>query len=337
MIVPRYWSEASHLERLAGRRQVTVRRFGWSSESQEAADAHARQRIEEAVDELRRGGEAGLRSFTRRERRVAYNGADGLPIREEIVEEREHAGVVVTRNSYGALCLNTPRAMFVDVDRSEGPGLEGCCLGVVAGTIAGAVVCAYLRTGFLLAAAAAVSGAIVLGWLGGAVGRLRWATKPRNRDLVAWARARLEAWCAERPGWLAVLYETPAGVRLLVLHDEFDADAPEAREFMEHMGVDPVYSRMCRLQNCFLARVSPKPWRAGIRDKFYPGGVWPVTDPEKLARRRAWIEQYEREAPRYASCRYIADVGTGRADRGVEEVRRIHDEMSRALQPLALA
>src|SRR5690348_9467468 len=36
------------------------------------------------------------------------------PMREEIVEQ--HPGMAITRNAYGALVLNTERAMFVDID-----------------------------------------------------------------------------------------------------------------------------------------------------------------------------------------------------------------------------
>src|SRR5512147_1033703 len=106
MFIPRYWSEASRREALPGRRRVTVRRFGWSSTSQEDADVHARQRLEEALEVLRLGGEKALEGLRRRERRVAYAGGEGLPIREEIVREWEGAEAVVTRNSYGSLCLN---------------------------------------------------------------------------------------------------------------------------------------------------------------------------------------------------------------------------------------
>ncbi len=308
---------------------MTVRRFGWSSTGQEDADLHAKKRVEEAVAVLREGGEQGLRTFTRRERRIAYNGADGLPIREEVIKEWEHADVVVTRNSYGALCLNTPRAMFVDVDKPARPHASGCCIGAVVGAVAGAVIGPVILGGVL--------GAILFAALGSLVNRIQWALNPRNRNFGALLRSRLKAWLRSRPGWLVRIYETPAGLRLLVLHAEFDPREEESLEFMKHVEVDPVYLRMCKLQNCFRARVSPKPWRAGISDHFYAGGVWPVTDPDKLARRNAWIERYEERSPTFASCRFLTDVGDGRIDARVEEVRKLHDDLSGALSPRALA
>ncbi|HLM52671.1 MAG TPA: hypothetical protein VK325_03545 [Pseudoxanthomonas sp.] len=53
-------------------------------------------------------------NLPRREPKRAYNGAEGLPIREEVIAR--HGESVITRNSYGALCLNSPNAMFVDID-----------------------------------------------------------------------------------------------------------------------------------------------------------------------------------------------------------------------------
>ena len=108
MIVPAYWAEGRLQLRVEGR-QMTVRRFGWSDESQAAAQAHADERTREAFGRIAAG-----EALERRERKVGYNGARGLPIREEIVER--HGDAVVTRNSYGARCLNTPDVLFVDVD-----------------------------------------------------------------------------------------------------------------------------------------------------------------------------------------------------------------------------
>ena len=337
MFIPRYWSEASELQVLPRRRRVTLRRFGWSSTSQEDADVHARQRLEEALDVLRRGGEKALRGLRRRERRVAYAGGEGLPIREEIVREWEGAEVVVTRNSYGALCLNARRAMFVDIDaKHAGAGCCGC-LGVLAGAAAGAVAGPWWpdlprpRLLGALAGAALLSGIAVL------VARIRPALSLRHSDPLEWARRRIAAWCDLRPEWSVRIYETPAGVRLLVAHDTFDPTDARARAFMKFADADPLYVRMCELQKCFRARVSPKPWRIGMKTHFRAGGPWPILDEGQLARRSEWVREYEERSAGHASCRYVETVGTGRMAPGVEEVRRIHDDLSRADTRLEIA
>ena len=63
-----------------GRRQATITRFGWSEISKVDAKRHAKQRVDEAFKKLADGQEV-----ERREKRVSYNGSEGVPIREEIV------------------------------------------------------------------------------------------------------------------------------------------------------------------------------------------------------------------------------------------------------------
>lgn len=335
MFIPRYWSEASHLERFPARRQVTVRRFGWSSTSQADADVQARRRVEEAVAVLREGGAEALRSFTRRERVVAYSGSDGLPIREEIVQEWPSLDVVVTRNGYGVLCLNTTRAMFVDVDRPVSRILGVGCGGALAGATAGGLVGTLLLHWNVVASV--LGGAFVVWGLTHGLARALERHDPRMRNPVAWAIGRARAWCESRPAWRIAAYETPAGARLLPLHAPFDAAEESTFEFMHFVRADPLYERMCRLQRCFRARVSPKPWRAGVQEHFRAGGTWPVRDTQKLARRARWLEGYERASRGYASCRFVEDVGSGKPDPDIEGIRSLHDEMSRARSDSDLA
>src|SRR6185436_19883341 len=100
MIVPRYWAEG-RLQHREGKRQITISRFDWSDESEAAAQTLADERARLAMQRAIAG-----ETLVRREPKIPYNGAEGLPIREEILSR--HGDVVITRNSYGARCLNTP-------------------------------------------------------------------------------------------------------------------------------------------------------------------------------------------------------------------------------------
>jgi len=91
MIVPAFWAEARRRHR-DGNRQVTIRRFGWSDASEADAQAMAEARASEALRRLL-GGEP----LERREPKLAYNGATGVPIREEVLSR--HGEEVVTRNA----------------------------------------------------------------------------------------------------------------------------------------------------------------------------------------------------------------------------------------------
>src|SRR4249920_633005 len=108
MLVPEFWAEAT-AKYLKRGNQVTIRRFGWSNESQQDAENLAESRAQDALLRVLAG-----EKLLRREPKVPYNGAEGVPIREEIVAR--HGDAVVTRNMYGARCLNTPNVLFVDVD-----------------------------------------------------------------------------------------------------------------------------------------------------------------------------------------------------------------------------
>jgi hypothetical protein len=314
-----------------------VRRFGWSSTSQEDADVHARERLEEALDVFRRGGEKALDGLKRRERRVAYAGGEGIPIREEIVQEWEGAEVVVTRNGYGSLCLNVPRAMFVDIDTRTASGGYWGCLGFLLGGAAGAIAGPWWPSLPAPRLIGAVAGAVLHSRVALFAARFVHARNLRYSLPVEWVRRRVTVWCESRPRWAVRLYETPAGVRLLVVHAEFDPADEEARAFMQFVGVDPLYARMCELQGCFRARVSPKPWRVGMATHFKAGGTWPVLDATKLAQRVEWVREYEERSARYASCRYVETVGSRQVHPRIQEVLRIHDDLSRAETRLEIA
>lgn len=108
MIVPDHWAEARRVLRTIGG-QVTVRRFGWSESSHLDAQSMAEIRAEEASQRILSG-----EKLSKREPKVPYNGADGVPIREEVLAR--HGEEVITRNGYGAHCLNPPRVLFADID-----------------------------------------------------------------------------------------------------------------------------------------------------------------------------------------------------------------------------
>ncbi|MBN8747914.1 Uncharacterised protein [Xylophilus ampelinus] len=326
MIVPAYWAEGRLRQRVDGR-QITVRRFGWSDESQAAAQAHADQRTREAFERIVAG-----EALERRERKAGYNGAQGLPIREEIVER--HGDAVVTRNSYGARCLNTPDVLFVDVDFDQPP--VGSPLLVVVGAAAlGGGVAGYAAKSWLAALVA------FLGVL--AVGLWRIRTEKANigrspRDPLQAVRTRIDRFIHQHPDWHLRLYRTPAGLRALAMHRTFSPGETAVADCFHALGADTVYARMCRNQNCFRARVSAKPWRIGIDEHLRPRpGVWPVA-PDRLPEREAWVARYEAAAARHAACEFVAAVGaTGRTTFETQSLCEVHDRLCRAESGLPIA
>ncbi len=133
------------------------------------------------------------------------------------------------------------------------------------------------------------------------------------------------------------MYETPAGLRVLAMHDVFDPSSPQVAGCFQELKADPIYVRMCLNQRCFRARVSPKPWRIGISQHIRPRpGVWPVK-PQRLPDRRKWVAAYDATAISHASCRFLQTFGSSQTHPTAEAVRKLHDELSRAHSGLPLA
>ncbi len=323
MLVPRYWAE--HREQFSHRgKRYTLRRFGWSDESEEKAKEHAIARVREAREIITGGGETH-----RNEPKVPYNGADGVPIREEIVET--HGDVVITRNSYGALCLNTPDVLFADIDfdsRSSSIRWHAAAFALLE---TAAVLLSYRHhsLGMLLlltlAAFALTPGLAVT------------LAKVLPHDPQKNAMKRIRLFLESHPDWRLRVYRTPAGLRVLAMHRTFSSEDPQVDELFHALGCDPMYVYMCRNQRCFRARLTPKPWRVGIKRHVVPRRrAWPV-DPAVLPARAEWVREYENASRFHAACRFIEELGEGRIDSKAETVRRIHDDACRAASDFPLA
>jgi len=331
MLVPRFWAEHRIQLREGRGPQTTIRRWGWSGSSQTEAEQHARQRAEAVAAEVQAGKKLSLAE--RRERKVAYNGADGVPIREEVLRDHPDLDAVVTRNQYGAHCLNVRDVLFADVDLEPG---------AAQGDADGVVGC----LGFLLAAAGA--GVVTQGWwwpglllFAVALGLYLWRRlrRRRQRQRLAspeWISRRADQWCAEHPSWSLHLYRTPAGYRLLATHAVFDPGGEDTAAFFQFFAVDPRFARMCRAQRCFRARLTGKPWRMGVKGRM-GWGAWPPTTDKAMARREEWITRYEMAAAGFSACRFIAQVGAAVEHPRATAIRHLHDESCRARTDLPLA
>jgi hypothetical protein len=324
MIVPQFWAEGFIRDRVDGR-QVTIRRFGWSDASQAEAQAHADERAREAMERVRSGVQVERRDLKR-----AYNGSEGVPIREEIISRIGET--VITRNSYGALCLNTPNVLFADIDFSDEPG----CATVV--IFSGAVLSLVAFLAWNVHWGFACAGVLVVPLVG--YFAALWLTQLAigfAGGTEHLARQSVERFLQSHNDWHVRLYRTPAGLRVLALHRPFDPREPAVAECFEALGTDPIYVRMCQRQNCFRARLTPKPWRVGIGRHMKPGkAIWPI-DPERMPERQAWVAEYERASATYASCRFVADLGSGTIHPDAADVLRLHDELCQAQSDLPLA
>jgi len=87
------------------------------------------------------------------------------------------------------------------------------------------------------------------------------------------------------------IYRTASGLRAMAIDRKFDPVGTDAQELMSATGTDPAFVQLCKAQQSFRARLTPKPWRC---KSTLPPGQHPRLD-ETLERQfEAWLAQYER-------------------------------------------
>jgi len=228
-----------------------------------------------------------------------YGYAD-RPLREEVIQELQNdareLSAAVTRNSYGCLVLNAARVMFIDVDFP--PPQTGSSLG---------------------------------GWLGRLLGR---TPPPSAADVEQAAVAKVKDWVSDRPEWALRVYRTRAGLRLLATQELFAPEAEATQSAMQQLGCDPLYLRLCRVQQSFRARLTPKPWRCNVP---LPPVRFPYADARAVASLERWQERYQSACKGAATCRLVDVLGSSRVHAEAEPIIALHDQLTRIEAGLPLA
>jgi hypothetical protein len=167
--------------------------------------------------------------------------------------------------------------------------------------------------------------------LGDRIRKLFWSKSAGEEDAgVAKLRDALR-----RYGWATFrLYRTAAGLRAIAVDREFDPAGQEARDLMKATDTDPAFVQLCRAQESFRARLTPKPWRCHCPT---PPSGHPRTEDAVQERFAEWIREYEAASSKYATCRYLETIGTGAPPRPAQELIAFHDRTTRADASLPLA
>lgn len=209
------------------------------------------------------------------------------PLREEIVQsltDSDEEIAVLTRNRYGALVLNSASVCFADVDfpQIQSDGLLDAVL-------------------------------------------LFFSKKRREERARAGQEGAVQAvrqWAERNPRRSFRLYRTLAGLRLLFTDRLYDPISDEIAGLLRELGSDPLYMRMTVKQECFRARLTPKPWRCGCSrpPNRYP---WDSTSAERAY--RTWLGDYEKKSKAYTTCHFIETLGDGFADERINTIVGVHD------------
>ena len=198
---------------------------------------------------------------------------------------------VITRNRYGAQVLNCDRLCFIDIDKPKGGAGPG-----------------------LLASL----------W-----NKLRGKNpEPAvNPETALLERVRAVATAS---GLTIRVYRTHSGWRLAILNRTYEPASRDAEElFRKFPQSDWLYRELCRKQDCFRARLTPKPWRikaTGFPDKKYPRGFpWPDHAAAQAA--SDWVARYEAASAGHRTCAHLGDFGRNEPLPEILSILNVHDSL----------
>lgn len=92
------------------------------------------------------------------------------------------------------------------------------------------------------------------------------------------------------------LYETHSGFRVIMVSDVCNPQSELSKSYMELFLADKLYASCCIEQDCYRARLTPKPTRVGLVN----------LDKAKIVVGEDWVDSYEETIADYAVCKLAA-------------------------------
>jgi hypothetical protein len=221
------------------------------------------------------------------------------PLKEEIIDTVEIDGretALITRNRYGAMVLNSASAAFADIDLPK----------VKANGFFDAILLAFSKA----------------------------RRKEREKALLDTALQVLRDWLDNNPGHSFRVYRTRAGLRLLFTDKLYEPTSEETLTILKMLGSDPLYRRLTEKQQCFRARLTPKPWRC---DCLTPPYRYPWNDENEKRQYRQWEDQYRQKCRGYKACELIEEFGRTSDNKEIDAIIRLHDRHACGESMLKLA
>jgi hypothetical protein len=156
--------------------------------------------------------------------------------------------------------------------------------------------------------------------------------RPRSREqrkqaILEFLSRRLQK--SDLKGFGIRVYETHSGIRLILDGKAMDPRSQESKNLLRSLNADRLYSALCRKQNCYRARLTPKPHRI----KMKPIRLRYPYEEKDRDRINAWVREYNLKSQRFSSCRLVQVLGSV----SISSVVRHHDERTRAQSNLPLA
>ena len=221
------------------------------------------------------------------------------PIQEEILETLSHDDEtigIITRNRYGARVLNTDCVLIADVDFPHAS-----------------------PSGFWQA----------LHWLISRSKRRQTQENLENRTLQ-----KVHQWADANPTRHFRLYKTRRGLRIIFTDKRYDPQSDETISILDQLESDPLYKQLTSKQQCFRARLTPKPWRCKCNR---PPSKYPWDDEAIEAQYRQWQQHYEKAMTHYKTCVFIEHYGPQNQNAQTQTIIDTHDHWTCSQNELPLA
>ena len=279
----RFWARGTeNINTPDGQKNFTA--YGFSNESVEDALRVAHERAL---------ANANARGRTHSSDQQYY--ANNVPLREEIIQElvaADNEKVVISRNKYGCLVLNTPHVFFADIDKPARTSSEENPL------------------------------ATVVGFFQNLFGGNEPDTKEPEDSFENGVIEKIEQLINQHHGMIIRLYRTSNGFRAMIMNETIPCQLAKSHQLLNAFGSDELYVSLCRSQDCYRARLTPKPWRCGMRQH---NTRYPFLNQSEQDRFLQWQADYEKRSVNFATCALIGNFGNGVVDQTCQQIAEVHD------------
>ena len=159
-----------------------------------------------------------------------------------------------------------------------------------------------------------------------------WLTRNKPASPDASVTTQFRQWQKRNPHFTLRVYRTYAGFRLIIQNRCFELVDDAALKILAELKSDRLYRRLCQQQQCFRARLTPKPWRIGL---LRPPEAFPFRNEQAAQEVENWFKQYEEASKAYSVCQYVETIGEGMQHPTLSSLIAQHDSFCCRDRPLA--
>ena len=130
------------------------------------------------------------------------------------------------------------------------------------------------------------------------------------------------------------LYKTHSGLRLFITNENIPTSDQRAKQFLKELNSDYLYQTLCFKQECYRARLTPKPWRIGLTR---PSKTLPDMNDEEWATYTQWLNDYEESSHGRGVCHLVNTWGPSSMNEETKRIINMHDEHALCEERIELA